>query len=149
VSYSWQPQNDLSCTDCPRPIATPKYSTDYTITVTDSNSCRVSSKVQVIVLCQGAKVFVPNTFSPNGDGANDIFFVQGTGLARIKSLRVFNRWGEVVFEKRDFAVNDPSIGWDGTFKGQKAAPDVYIYQLEVFCENSEVIRTEGNVALIR
>jgi gliding motility-associated-like protein len=149
IGWSWAPVTDLSCNDCPQPIATPKYNTLYTVTSTDSNGCHNSGQVQVLVLCQGAKVFVPNTFSPNGDGSNDIFFVQGSGLARMKSLRIFNRWGEVVFEKRDFAVNDPSIGWDGMYKGQKAAPDVYIYQLEVFCENSDVIRFEGNVALIR
>ncbi|RYZ23340.1 MAG: PKD domain-containing protein [Chitinophagaceae bacterium] len=149
TSYTWSPAGDLSCADCPQPTATPKYNTLYSITATDSNGCSARAQVQVLVLCQGAKVFVPNTFSPNGDGANDMFFVQGSGLARMKSLRIFNRWGEVVFERRDFAVNDPASGWDGMYKGQKAAPDVYIYQLEVFCENSDVIKFEGNVALIR
>ncbi|TCJ14473.1 PKD domain-containing protein [Flaviaesturariibacter flavus] len=149
TGYAWTPATDLSCADCPQPSATPKYNTLYTVTATDSNGCTNRAQVQVLVLCQGAKVFVPNTFTPNGDGANDIFFVQGSGLARMKSLRIFNRWGEVVFERRDFDVNNPSVGWDGTYKGQKAAPDVYIYQLEVFCENSDVIKFEGNVALIR
>ncbi|GAA4337101.1 PKD domain-containing protein [Flaviaesturariibacter amylovorans] len=148
-TYNWSPANDLNCTDCPQPVATPKFTTRYTVTATDSNSCRNSASIQLIVLCQGAKIFVPNTFSPNGDGANDVFGIQGSGMARVKSLRVFNRWGEVVFERRDFPVNDAGAGWDGTYKGQKAAPDVYIYQLEVYCENSDVIRTEGNVALIR
>lgn len=149
TSYAWAPAQNLSCADCPQPVATPSFNTQYTVTATDSNGCRNTASVQVLVLCQGARVFVPNTFSPNGDGHNDRFFVEGNGLARMKSLRVFNRWGEVVFEARDFPVNNPSYGWDGTYKGQKAAPDVYIYQLEVFCENSEVLKFEGNVALIR
>ncbi|RYY95940.1 MAG: PKD domain-containing protein, partial [Chitinophagaceae bacterium] len=148
-TYNWSPANDLSCANCPQPVATPKFNTRYTVTATDSNSCRSTASVQVLVLCQGAKVFVPNTFSPNGDGVNDQFGIQGSGMARVKSLRVFNRWGEVVFERRDFPVNDGTAGWDGTYKGKKAAPDVYIYQLEVYCENSDVIRMEGNVALIR
>jgi gliding motility-associated-like protein len=94
-------------------------------------------------------VFVPNTFSPNGDGRNDVFYVRGKGLERVKTLRVFNRWGEIVFEQKDFPVNQESYGWKGDYKGQKANPDVYIYQVEVFCDNSEIIRFEGNVALIQ
>jgi gliding motility-associated-like protein len=149
TSYSWSPAQTLNCANCPQPVATPSFNTLYTVIATDSNQCTSTAKVQVLVLCQGARVFVPNTFSPNGDGRNDRFFVEGNGLARVKSMRVFNRWGEVVFEARDFPVSNPSYGWDGLYKGQKAAPDVYIYQLEVFCENSEIIKFEGNVALVR
>jgi gliding motility-associated-like protein len=63
-------------------------------------------------------------------------------------MRIFNRWGEVVFEKRDFPVNDAATGWDGTFKGNKPIADVYVYQIEVFCDNNETIRLNGNIALI-
>jgi gliding motility-associated-like protein len=105
--------------------------------------------VQVIVICKNANVFVPNTFSPNGDGSNDVFYVRGKGLDRVKSLRIFNRWGEVVFEQSNFPVNDPNYGWKGTYKNHKPVPDVYVYQVEVFCENSQIIRFEGNVALIQ
>ena len=70
-------------------------------------------------------------------------------MERVKTLRIFNRWGEVVFEKNNFPVNDASFGWNGMFKGNKASPDVYVYQVEVFCENSDIIRYEGNVALIQ
>jgi hypothetical protein len=63
-------------------------------------------------------------------------------------LRIFNRWGEVVYEKRDFPVNIASLGWDGKFKGQKPKADVYIYQAEVFCDTGELIILNGNIALI-
>lgn len=148
-SYSWDPPATLNCATCPQPIASPKFNTRYAVNYTDSNGCKNTSVVQVIVLCKGANVFVPNTFSPNGDGANDVFYVRGKGLDRVKSIRVFNRWGEIVFEQRDFPVNNPSFGWDGKYKGNKAVPDVYVYQVEVFCENSEIIRFEGNIALIK
>ncbi|HUP10589.1 MAG TPA: PKD domain-containing protein, partial [Niastella sp.] len=149
ASYTWRPATGLSCTTCPNPIASPKFSTKYIVRYVDSNNCVNTNAVQVIVICKNANVFIPNTFSPNGDGSNDVFYVRGRGLDRVKSLRIFNRWGEVVFEKKDFAVNDASVGWDGRYKGSKPKPDVYIYQVEVFCENSEIIRFDGNVALIQ
>ncbi|HEX2608037.1 MAG TPA: PKD domain-containing protein, partial [Flavisolibacter sp.] len=148
VSYAWTPGATLSCTDCPQPTASPKFNTKYQVAVVDSNGCRNVGEVQVIVICKNANVFVPNTFSPNGDGSNDVFYVRGRGLERVKTLRIFNRWGEVVFEQNNFPVNDASYGWNGKYKGNKPTPDVYIYQVEVFCDNSEIIRFEGNVALI-
>ncbi|MGI8598948.1 MAG: gliding motility-associated C-terminal domain-containing protein, partial [Chitinophagaceae bacterium] len=82
-------------------------------------------------------------------GVNDIFYVRGQGIDRVKSLRIFNRWGEVLFEQRDFPVNNPQNGWNGRYKGNKVSPDVYIYQVEVFCSNGEPIQFAGNVALIQ
>jgi len=95
-----------------------------------------------------SNIFIPNTFSPNGDGSNDLFYPRGKGLERVKTLRVFNRWGEIVFEKNNFPVNDATYGWDGTFKGNKPKADVYVYQVEIFCENGDLIRLNGNIALI-
>ena len=149
VSYLWSPSATLDCSTCPQPVATPKFTTNYTVSVVDSNGCKNTADVKVIVVCKGATIFLPNTFSPNGDGTNDVLYVRGVGLDRVRSLRIFNRWGEVVFEQRDFPTNNAAYGWNGTYKGRKASPDVYIYQVEVFCENSEIIRWEGNVALIQ
>ncbi|HET7897993.1 MAG TPA: gliding motility-associated C-terminal domain-containing protein, partial [Flavisolibacter sp.] len=73
----------------------------------------------------------------------------GSGISRVKSLRVFNRLGEVVFERSNFAVNDESAGWDGTFKGQKLAPGTFVYQVDVFCDNNDTIRFDGSLTLIR
>lgn len=149
IGYSWSPPGTLSCSDCPEPIANPKFDTKYTVSFIDSNGCKNTGQVQIIVICKNANVFVPNTFSPNGDGNNDVFYVRGKGLDRVKSLRIFNRWGEIVFEQQNFPVNDPMYGWNGKYKGNKPVPDVYVYQVEVFCENSQIIHFEGNVALIQ
>jgi len=151
TDYSWQPDNNtLSCVNCPQPVTTnTKFNTNYSVAFVDSNGCKNTGNVQVIVICKNANVFAPNTFSPNGDGSNDIFYIRGKGLERVKTLRVFNRWGELVFEKKDFPLNDAASGWNGVFKGNKPHPDVYIYQVEVFCDNGEVIRLDGNVALIQ
>jgi gliding motility-associated-like protein len=149
TGYSWSPSTALSCDDCAQPVANPKFNTTYTVTATDNNGCKNKGQVQVIVLCKGANVFVPNTFSPNGDGSNDVFYVRGKGLARVKSLRIFNRWGQIVFERINFGVNDPSAGWDGTYKGKKLSSDTYVYQVDVFCDNSETITFDGSIALIQ
>jgi gliding motility-associated-like protein len=149
VSYNWIPAQNLDCTNCPQPIANPQFTTDYRVNIQDRYGCKNSGDITVKVICNGQNFFIPNTFSPNGDGINDIFYLRGTGLFRIKSLLVFNRWGEIVFEKREFPVNDALSGWDGNYKGKKAKPDVYVYQIEIICSNGEIIKYSGNIALIQ
>lgn len=149
ASWTWSPTTTLNCPDCPQPVANPKFDTRYTVSFVDSNGCKNSGDIKFIVICKNANVYVPNTFSPNGDGNNDVFYIRGKGLDRVKSLRVFNRWGEIVFEQQNFPVNNSMYGWDGKFKGNKPVPDVYVYQVEVWCENSQVVHFEGNIALIQ
>jgi len=149
ISYLWLPNNRLSCNNCAAPFADPKMDTKYTVEVTDRFGCTNKSDITVIVLCGKTNFFIPNTFSPNGDGQNEVFYPRGTGLFRIKSMLVFDRWGEVVFEKKDFLPNDPSAGWNGTFNGRKASADVYIYMMEIICDNNSVIPVKGNVTLLR
>lgn len=148
VSWVWSPSTGLSCGDCPTPTAEPTTNTTYQVYFTDNNGCSNIGEVQVLVICKNANLFMPNTFSPNGDGSNDVFYPRGHGLDRVKHLRIFNRWGEVVFERTNFQVNQAASGWNGMFRGKKAQADVYVYQIEVFCDNGEVIRINGNVALI-
>jgi len=148
TSWTWAPSTGLSCTTCPTPDAGPKFNTIYKVYFTDDNGCSNTATIEITVICKNANLFVPNTFSPNGDGSNDLFYPRGTGLERVRLLRIFNRWGEVVFEKRDFPINNSSAGWDGTYKGKKALADVYVYQVEVFCDNGDIIRLNGNIALI-
>jgi gliding motility-associated-like protein len=147
-NWLWTPATGLSCTTCAAPIAGPKFNTIYQVSFTDDNGCTNSDTILVIVVCKDGNLFMPNTFSPNGDGSNDVFYPRGKGLYSIRVLRVFNRWGEIVFEKRDFPVNNPAYGWNGTFKGKKPQAEVYVYQVEVFCDNGEIIKLDGNIALI-
>ena len=148
TSWIWSPVTGLSCSNCATPDASPQFTTNYQVNVSDSNGCKNTGYIQVIVICNNSNLFIPNTFSPNGDGNNDVFYPRGVGLSRVKFLRVYNRWGQVVFERMNFDVNDAASGWDGTFKGRKASPDVYIYQAEVVCGNGEVITINGNISLI-
>ncbi|MCB9054267.1 MAG: PKD domain-containing protein [Chitinophagales bacterium] len=147
-NWIWSPSNWLSCADCPNPEAEPHFNTNYQVYFTDDNGCSNLGEIEIMVICKNGNLFVPNTFSPNNDGNNDVFYPRGRGLERVKFMRIFNRWGEVVFEKRDFPVNEAASGWDGSFKGQKPKADVYVYQIEVFCDNGETIKLNGNIALI-
>ena len=80
---------------------------------------------------------------------NDRFFPRGSGLYSIKSMRVFNRWGQLVFEKLNLDANNFSNGWDGTYNGKQVPQDVYIYVMEVICENGSLFSYKGNITLIR
>ncbi len=148
TNYNWLPTTKLDCSVCPLPTATPQFTTRYVVQLLDKYGCKGNGEITVQVICNGQNFFIPNTFSPNGDGSNDVFYLRGTGLLRVKVLRIFNRWGEVVFENREVTANNPSAGWNGTYKGKKATPDVYIYQLEIICNNGEIIKYAGNIALI-
>lgn len=151
AKYTWTPATNLSCTDCPNPFANPKKTITYQVEIEDIYGCTNTGEVTVTVVCNNQNYFMPNTFSPNNDGQNDVFTPRGTGMARIGSLKIFNRWGELVFERRNFMANDrsPSGGWDGTVKGKPAPADVYVYMVEFICENAIIIPVKGNVTLIR
>ncbi len=79
---------------------------------------------------------------------NDYFYPRGKGLMTIKSLRIFNRLGAIVFERTNFLANQQSYGWDGTYKGKMLQPDVYIYVAEIVCENGQVLMSKA-VTLLR
>jgi gliding motility-associated-like protein len=149
ASYTWTPARDLSCTDCATPVANPKFTTTYSVRVADTYGCTATAGVTVNVVCNKENYFVPNTFSPNGDGQNDVFMPRGRSIDRVSRMQIFNRWGEMVFERRNFAVNDKSAGWDGTHKGKPAVADVYVYVIEFVCDNASVIPFRGNVTLLR
>lgn len=148
-AYVWSPATGLSCTDCPTPFAEPQFTTNYKIEAIDSNGCRATSSIIVRVICVDKNYFIPNTFSPNNDGQNDVFYPRGNGLDRIQSMRIFNRWGELVFERRNFPANSQSEGWNGLIRGMPAQSDAYVYIIEVICENGQIVPIKGNVTLIR
>jgi gliding motility-associated-like protein len=148
-SLQWSPSNYLSCNNCLEPHVSAKQTTTYKLEARNAGGCKTTDEVTVSVICNNGNVYIPNTFTPNGDGMNDIFFPRGKGIYMVKSMRVFNRWGEVVFERLNFQANDISAGWDGTYKGQKLATDVYIYTCEIVCENNETIQYKGDLTLLK
>lgn len=150
TSWSWTPADStLTCADCPRPIATPVVTTTYSVSASTIEGCTGYASVTIKLLCQSDQVFIPNTFTPNGDGNNDRFYVSGKGLGLIKRMAIYNRWGELVHEAYNVYPNNPAVGWDGTFRGEVLAPDVYIYVLDVVCSTGEPFTFRGDISLVR
>jgi gliding motility-associated-like protein len=143
--YSWSPTTGLSNPNAQITEAIVTKDTEFTVLVGDG-VCFNSAKVKVQVyeyVCDNPFIFVPNAFSPNGDGENDVLYVRGAILERIL-FRVFNRWGEMVFES-----SDKDYGWDGTFKGKMMDPDTYDYYLKAVCIDKQEKIIKGNVTLMR
>ena len=149
INWKWLPSTFLSCSDCPNPKVTPKESRVYAVIGSNGGRCVARDEIKINLVCNNSNVFIPNTFSPNNDGNNDRFYPRGTGVFGIKSMKIFNRWGQIVFENNSFSPNDAAAGWDGKLKGLELVPDVYVYIMDVVCENSQVFPIKGNVTLLR
>jgi gliding motility-associated-like protein len=148
-SLLWTPATGLSCTTCPNPVATPLKTTTYRLTARNPGVCISTDEVTVVVLCDKNKIFIPNAFTPNGDNLNDLFYISGTGITSVKSFRIYDRWGNKVFERTNFDANDPAFGWNGIYKSQEVAPGVFNYIAEIACSDGSTIPVQGNVTVIR
>ena len=149
-TYLWKPPTSLTCDTCYTTVAIPTVTTTYTVTVTSIYGCVSEDSVKLILSCDNSQVFIPNTFTPNGDGKNDRFFISGKGLSIIRNFSVYNRWGQLLFEAHNIPPNDPGYGWDGTFKGLVLEPDVFIYIVEAQCElGGTPFKYKGDVSIVK
>jgi hypothetical protein len=149
IRYQWLPSAGINCDSCAYTSVYPKQSGSYSLVGTNSFGCTDTSSMQVRVLCQAEQVFIPNSFTPNGDGNNDVFYTRGKGLSVITSFKIFDRWGELLFERNNIQTDDPSVGWDGEFRGVVLSPDVYVYIMEAICETGEPINWKGDIMIMR
>ena len=150
TTWLWSPAQNISCTDCMNPVVSPKRTTTYIVQAANIAGCTAQENITINVSCTNQdNLFIPNTFSPNADGMNDYFFPRGKGLLTIKSLRVFNRWGNIIYERFNFPANQQSYGWDGTYRGNSMQSDVYVFVVEIACENGQILSSKGNVTLLR
>jgi len=146
-AFAWFPIDGLNCSTCENPIANPTQTTTYYLTVTNSEGCSISDTVVVYVDLTKV-IFIPDIFSPNDDGENDYFYVQGLGIEELNML-IFDRWGEKVFENTGFIVDDPYAGWDGTYKGKLMNAAVFVYIVTgTFIDGTE-IKEKGDLTLIK
>ena len=148
ISYQWSPSTGLSCTDCEEPLASPIENTLYTLTVSDDENCSASTSILILVKNEKRGIYVPTVFSPNGDTANDQFTIYTSDQAEVVNyLRIFDRWGGMVFEAEHFSPS--THGWDGTFNGKPLNPAVFAFVAEVLWKNGEVEMVTGSVTLVR
>jgi gliding motility-associated-like protein len=149
--FAWAPGATLSCDTCDNPIATPVTGTTvYTVTAISNFGCIAKDTISIHTFCDNSQIWLPNTFTPNGDGINDRFYISGKGISNISMFRVFNRWGQLIYEKANITTNDPSSGWDGTYKGYVLPPDVFYYQVIGQCElGGEPFTYNGDISIVR
>ncbi|MFT5166183.1 MAG: gliding motility-associated-like protein [Saprospiraceae bacterium] len=141
-------ENSLSCLTCPEPFARPFFDVEYILSGTDEFGCYDEDAIQIRVNKDRA-IYVPNVFSPNFDGLNDVFYIQGKGYGIVKTFRIFNRWGALIFESRNGFVNDTGHSWDGTFNGKDLNPAVFVYYVEVEYLDGVVEVLAGDVTLVK
>lgn len=145
MSYTWSPNIAISCTSCTHPLSTTTANIVYSVTVADNMGCFSRVNTYSIEVLPKSSVDVPTAFTPNGDGKNDIIYVSGWGIKKLNYFRIFNRWGQLLFES-----NDIRIGWDGLFNGVPQNMETYVYQVsaETFVDDNALLKT-GTFKLIR
>lgn len=143
--YQWVPSAGVSCDTCANTIATPSVTTWYHVIVTDSNNCTSMDSVLITVKENCGAVFVPNAFSPNDDGQNDILYVMcNPACVSALSFNIYDRWGNLVFK-----TSDPTVGWDGTYKSKPMNTGTYVYTIKYTDDKGNAVSGHGNIALVK
>lgn len=149
AQYRWEPAELLPQAGGPAQWVRPLETTTYAVTVVNSNGCTASDWITLTVNTENL-FFVPNAFSPNGDGNNDQFVIfSGSAVQNVRSLRIFDRWGNLVFSRLNFPPNDPAFGWDGVFEGRALNPAVFVVVAELELYNGRVEVFKGDLTLVR
>ena len=152
-NITWSPLEDS--TKCPKASfctqqwVHPITATTYRATLVDKNGCSVQGSINVAI-DKKRPVFIPTAFSPNNDGTNEVLMIFGSQVVKIvKTFRIFDRWGELVFSAQNFNTDDPNFGWNGKFRGRDALPGVYIYVINIEYVDKTVDVLQGDFTLIR
>ena len=148
--FKWQTQDkQIRCDTCVSTIVKPLETTSYKLIVKDSLGCEVSDILTVFIE-KNRHVFIPTTFSPNDDGMNEHFTVfSDNEVRKIQTMKVFNRWGILMFEQNDFLPNDENQGWDGKMRGVALPPDVYVYFMKIEFVDGKVVQYQGDVTIMK
>ncbi|PTM14222.1 MAG: hypothetical protein DA408_03900 [Bacteroidetes bacterium] len=147
----WQTVADLSCPECLNQLSLAlTTSTQFFLTITDENGCSARDNLTIFVE-KFRNIYVPNAFSPNGDGTNDEFYIftDNKSVKEIRLFRIFNRWGEFIFENRNFPPNDPREGLDGLQQGRESNPAVFVWYAELELQDGAIIQLKGDVTLVK
>jgi gliding motility-associated-like protein len=148
TSFNWTPAEFISCTNCQDPIITSPHTMSFELEVHNEYECTSKATVQINTVA-GGKVSIPNAFTPNGDGKNDVLYIIGSqDIKIVKEFTIFNRWGYAVFSETNVPANDPKYGWNGITQGSRAAPDAYVYIAVIEFKDGTKQVFRGSVILI-
>ncbi|MEL6636942.1 MAG: gliding motility-associated C-terminal domain-containing protein [Bacteroidota bacterium] len=149
--YRWSTAPFISCTDCPYPQVYPHSSQTYELTISSAKGCTDQASV-VVHVDEDRSVYLPNAFSPNDDGHNDYFTVYSgrsqRKIEQIEYLQVYNRWGALLFERRNFPSDQEALGWDGRFRGQALPSGVYLYRVAIRYIDGQRRERSGDLTLL-
>ncbi len=149
LSYNWQSEETLACVDCPTLSVQPFKNTVYSLTISDEYACSLQDSVAVQVR-PVRHLYFPDVFSPNNDGRNDTFYLQGMeGSATVRNLQIFDRWGAVLFEQNDIPLNASQEGWDGRSGGEQMEAGLYVWVAELAFPDGTTERFSGKVILVQ
>jgi gliding motility-associated-like protein len=141
--YLWSPSTPLNSPFAQNPLATLQNDTKFILQVTDFAGC-IGYDTVFIKVYNGPTYYVPNAFSPNGDGLNDIFRAVPSGIVRTEYFRIFNRYGNLVFDTREFLK-----GWDGSFLGKKQPVGAYVWMVKGVDRDGKTVEMKGTVMLVQ
>jgi gliding motility-associated-like protein len=142
--YTWSPSTFLNDTDIPNPISNPTDSITYFLRVSDSTGCFGLDTITVRVFRLPAGLYVPTAFTPNGNGLNDVFRPIALGIRNLEYFRVYNRWGELVYQTSEIGK-----GWDGNYKGREQGTSAFVWQALATDFTGKRIFKKGSVVLIK
>lgn len=149
VGYAWSPAEGFSCTDCSAPVFRPLNSGTYFLEVTDEEGCTALDSF-FIQVTKNRDFYAPNVFSPNGDGVNDYFMPMfGNDVVSVENFRIFNRWGSLLFERREGLPNSSELQWNGRSNGEILSMGVYIWTANITFIDGVSLQASGDVMLIR
>jgi gliding motility-associated-like protein len=149
ISILWTPSTYLTCTNCFTTYTRPEVPITYTATVSNELNCLSADTIRINLKCNDHFVFIPNMFSPNADDNNDIFYPRSGFKAKINFMKIYNRWGQLIFENYNFTTNDSANGWDGTFNNIYSDAGIYSYIIQATCFDGSLLLYNGDVTMIR
>ena len=149
-SIKWEPSTYLSCDDCLNPTVKPNNDIIYFVTIENENGCTAFDSIAFRVQ-RKVGIYTPTAFSPNQDAINDYFtiYAQPGTVEQVSSLAIFDRWGNQVFHKENFPVNNELEGWNGTYRGESMRPGVFVFKATVLLSNGDFEQVNGDLNLIR
>jgi len=144
ATYVWTPDYNISCNNCSYLTFNPLESTTYNLSVTDTMNCFLKNFEFLVDVIPKYSVDVPTAFTPNGDGINDVIFVDGWGIEQLIEFKIFNRFGELIF-----STNDINKGWDGNYKNKLQNIESYTYFIKVKTYENQTLTKTGSIKLLK